>query len=86
MTNLKTAWIIVLYIKSWWNSHNYGNYKFQYINGALERTKKCNPAEAIILESQGIREHVCDILEGGKVAFEKREQKYGFGKYANSNN
>ncbi|WP_349845885.1 TrlF family AAA-like ATPase [Bacteroides cellulosilyticus] len=68
------------------NSHNYGNYKFQYINGALERTKKCNPAEAIILESQGIREHVCDILEGGKVAFEKREQKYGFGKYANSNN
>lgn len=68
------------------NSHNYGKYKFQYINGALERTKKCNPAEAIILESQGIREHVCDILEGGKVAFEKREQKYGFGKYANSNN
>lgn len=68
------------------NSHNCGNNKFQYINGALERTKKCNPAEAIILESQGIREHVCDILEGGKVAFEKREQKYGFGKYANSNN
>ena len=62
------------------NSHNRGNYKFQYINGALERTAKYNPDETIILESQGIREHVCDILEGGKMAFEKRELKYGFGK------
>ena len=25
-----------------------------------------------------IREHICDILEGGRIAFEKREQKYGF--------
>lgn len=62
------------------NSHNRGNYKFQYINGALEQTTKRNPDEPIILNSQGIREHVCDILEGGKLAFEKREQKYGFGK------
>lgn len=38
------------------------------------------------MESQGIREHVCDILEGGKVAFEKREQKYGSTKYLNTNN
>ena len=28
--------------------------------------------------TQGIREHVCDILEGGRTAFEKREHKYGF--------
>lgn len=62
------------------NSHNRGSYKFQYINGALEQTTKRNPNESIILNSQGIREHVCDILEGGKLAFEKREQKYGFGK------
>lgn len=62
------------------NSHNKGNYKFQYINGPLEWTEKYNPAKEIILESQGIREHVCDILEGGKIAFEKRELKYGFGK------
>ena len=27
-----------------------------------------------ILSSQGIREHICDILEGGREAFEKREQ------------
>lgn len=61
------------------NSHNCGNNKFQYINGALERTKKCNLAEAIILESQGIREHVCDILEGGKVAFEKESKNMDLG-------
>ena len=29
-----------------------------------------------ILESQGIREHIFDILEGGTEAFVKREQKY----------
>ncbi|WP_413853556.1 TrlF family AAA-like ATPase [Candidatus Ruminimicrobium bovinum] len=50
--------------------------KFQYINGSLESTKKKDSSE-FILESQGIREHVCEILEGGKDAFYKREQKYG---------
>lgn len=51
--------------------------KFQYINGALENTKPKNKNEDFILESQGIREHVCEILEGGVEAFKKREQKYG---------
>ncbi|QFR43398.1 TrlF family AAA-like ATPase [Sulfurimonas xiamenensis] len=50
--------------------------KFDYVNGALENTFK-NRAESIsVLKSQGIREHVCDILEGGEIAFKKREQKY----------
>ena len=31
-----------------------------------------------VLESQGIREHIFDVLEGGKEAFEKREKKYNF--------
>lgn len=62
------------------NCHNNGAIKFQYTNGALERTVQQNITEAIILNSQGIREHVCDILEGGKAAFEKREKKYGFRK------
>lgn len=52
--------------------------KFQYINGALEDTKPRNENSEYILSSQGIREHICDILEGGRIAFEKREQKYGF--------
>lgn len=30
------------------------------------------------LESPKIRERICDVLEGGKEAFRKREQKYGF--------
>lgn len=60
------------------NSHNRDGIRFQYVNGALEFTKPKNPSEDIVLYSQGIREHVCDILEGGRDAFEKREQKYGF--------
>ncbi len=52
--------------------------KFQYINGALEDTKQRDENAEYILSSQGIREHICDILEGGRIAFEKREQKYGF--------
>jgi predicted ATPase len=65
------------------NSLNKNNIKFQYINGALEDTKSLNKNIAITLESQGIREHVCEILEGGKEAFEKRERKYGFKKLKN---
>lgn len=60
------------------DSHNFNGNKFQYINGSLESTKVKNTEEPVILKSQGIREHVCDILEGGKDAFEKREKKYGF--------
>lgn len=60
------------------DSHNRDGMRFQYVNGALEFTKSRNPKEPSVLYSQGIREHVCDILEGGRDAFEKREQKYGF--------
>lgn len=60
------------------NSHNVDSMKFQYINGSLESSKSKDETKDIVLESQGIREHVCDILEGGRDAFEKREHKYGF--------
>lgn len=60
------------------NAKNADGNKFQYINGALEETKDKDIAEELILLSQGIREHVCEILEGGKDAFMKREKKYGF--------
>ena len=60
------------------DSHNRDGIRFQYVNGALESTMPKNKSEKIILFSQGIREHVCEILEGGRDAFEKREQKYGF--------
>ncbi|WP_304721872.1 TrlF family AAA-like ATPase [uncultured Alistipes sp.] len=60
------------------NSKNRDNAKFQYIAGSLENTSPKDTATEFILESQGIREHVCEILEGGRQAFENREKKYGF--------
>lgn len=62
------------------NAPNAGDAKFQYINGALEDTKPQTRSNQGTLGEQSIREHICDILEGGKKAFEKREQKYGFKK------
>lgn len=58
------------------NSDNL-KYKFEYVNGALEHTFY-NPKATGILYKYGIREHVCDILEGGEAAFLQRELKYGF--------
>jgi len=49
---------------------------FEYVSGALEFSF-VKPDENGILYQYGIREHVCDILEGGEDAFLKREQKYG---------
>lgn len=57
------------------NNFTNGRPKFEYINGALENTFKDTSA-LHVLNQQGIREHVCEILEGGKEAFKKREQKY----------
>jgi predicted ATPase len=58
------------------NSNN-REYKFEYIQGALENTF-LNENSKYILEQRGIQEHVCDILEGGKIAFEQRKKKYNF--------
>lgn len=59
------------------DSINADNMRFAYASGSLEASwPKISPT-APILESQGIREHVCEILEGGEDAFRKRESKYG---------
>lgn len=50
-------------------------HRFEYINGALENTKEV-PEEKGILYQKGIKEHVCEILEGGVEAFKVREKKY----------
>ena len=61
------------------NSPNAENIKFQYLTGSLENTSMRISEENIpILQRCGIREHVCDILEGGERAFKDRENKYGF--------
>lgn len=51
-------------------------YRFEYASGALE-CSFMNVDAPGILQRFGIRQHVCDILEGGTEAFMKREQKYG---------
>lgn len=58
------------------NQKNRNDKKFQYVNGALENTRPYDDSCKYILESQGIREHIFDVLEGGEEAFHKREQKY----------
>lgn len=54
--------------------------RFEYRSGSIEND---NPVWAIdgsiepgILNSKGIQQHICDILEGGEIAFEKRKNKY----------
>lgn len=59
------------------NSKNNKDYKFEYVTGSLENSFKKPEREGILFQ-MGIKEHVCDILEGGKEAFEERERKYGF--------
>lgn len=62
------------------NQHGVGNenqdcIKFEYLSGSLETSFR-NESKKEILLQQGIKEHVCDILEGGDIAFKKRENKY----------
>ncbi len=54
-------------------------FKFEYVSGALENTFELSEAkQKAILFRKGIRQHVCEVLEGGKEAFQKRERKYSF--------
>ena len=61
------------------NAPNDRGIKFQYVHGSLENTSaRITDDNEPILYRCGIREHVCDILEGGEKAFRDRENKYGF--------
>lgn len=63
------------------NSPNIDGIKFQYVTGSLENSNPyVNNTDIPLLHRCGIREHVCDILEGGEIAFRDRENKYGFHK------
>lgn len=55
---------------------NNGAKKFQYVTGSLEHTFPRISGKDEILECQGTREHVCEVLEGGNIAFKLREKKY----------
>lgn len=54
------------------------NSRIAYISGSLEFRKLFDPTISQILFQKGVREHVCEILEGGDEAFQRREHKYGF--------
>lgn len=54
--------------------------RIRYISGSLENARVTSVGTQNVLDRQGIREHVCELLEGGEDAFEKREEKYGFPK------
>lgn len=58
------------------NSPNKKEFKFDYVQGSLEMTKEKDDKIKETLFSQGVRQHVCEILEGGYEAFKKRELKY----------
>lgn len=54
--------------------------RFEYRSGSIENDypiyKPEGTTEDGILNKQGIQQHICDILEGGIKAFEKRKNKY----------
>jgi hypothetical protein len=52
-------------------------YKFEYCSGSLEFSFE-DDGKSGALYKKGIRQHVCEILEGGVLAFKEREMKYGF--------
>ena len=51
------------------------SFHFEYIYGGLENSFE-DADTSYILERQGIREHVCEILDGGEAAFGRRERLY----------
>ena len=72
--------VIVANQKGQNNSESSSEFQFDYINGAIENTSPIDESETDLLNSMGIREHVAEIVEGGKEAFILRERKYRFEK------
>jgi hypothetical protein len=54
---------------------NRGDQTFAYLTGSLEQSTPLKKAE-FILDAGGVREHACEILDGGEEAFRKRRDKY----------
>ena len=51
-------------------------YRFEYRSGAIEDDMPYDAERKDVLGKQGIQQHICDILEGGKIAFDLRKHKY----------
>lgn len=50
--------------------------QFNYLTGSLEYSKTKDEDCNDTLIAQGVCEHACEILDGGKIAFEQRKNKY----------
>ena len=50
--------------------------QFNYLTGSLEYSKTKDEDCNDTLKAQGVCEHACEILDGGKIAFELRKNKY----------
>lgn len=54
--------------------------RFEYRSGSIENNlpvyKLNGTLDEGVLNARGIQQHICDILEGGITAFEKRKNKY----------
>ncbi len=70
--------VIVANQKGQNNEFSSSVFKFDYINGAIENSFEKVVGETDVLKSMGIRQHIADIVEGGKEAFIMREKKYRF--------
>ena len=57
------------------NGKDNKEFQFEYVTGALENSFT-DESQIGILYKKGIKEHVCEILEGGEEAFKKRKKKY----------
>jgi len=58
------------------DSPNEDRRTFNYLSGSIENTKEEDKNIIDTLKRQGIKEHACLILDGGKDAFEQRKNKY----------
>jgi len=55
---------------------NPGGQLFAYRSGSLEHSQPKDETAECVLDSCGIREHACELLDGGEEAFRKRKAKY----------
>lgn len=56
------------------------SHRFEYRSGSIENDLSVYKSDGTlddgVLNARGIQQHICDILEGGILAFEKRKKKY----------
>ncbi|HCO67664.1 MAG TPA: hypothetical protein DIT04_07920, partial [Dysgonomonas sp.] len=78
VVNADSENVIVANQKGQNNEKSSSSFKFDYINGPIENSFDKLESETDVLKSMGIRQHIADIVEGGKDAFMMRERKYRF--------